>query len=305
MKNTMITLSVVLAGLVSCNSHNLDLSKVQWVPTYLDIAQKDDVRIVLLAEDYGRTTKCPGKPEDWGIVVVINDVNKIAKIQDALHTTEPDIEEMERLWDIHPDWKVSYYKYGGWEWDCWMGLYTEKILFIDDSNNGFILGCDSDGMSKKVRFCGGSSEKLYEIIADPNFWDVIFQDEKGLKDIGIVDINWLPTFEDFECKGTEDIKILVFLEDDADEPENCTEIGRITDPQKIKEFMDVLDEDLKEPVSEGKIVNMAIINKENQGLIRKMTWDYTNKRVHSYQHYSERAFKILEELEIISSEKRP
>lgn len=299
---------MILVNVASCNSYNSDLSKVQWVPTYLDIAHEGNVRTIILTYDSydGVAADCSEKPEDWEVTAKINDSNKIAEIQASLQAAKPDTEEFERWWKDHPDWKANYYKYGGGEGECGSDYYTEKMLFIDDVNNGFILSFDADSMSKKVRFCGGSSKKLYEVIRDQNSWNIIFQeDEIGLKDIGISDINWFPTFEDFKCKGTEDIKMLIFLEDDANKPENCTELGRITDPQKIKEFMGALGENVKEPGWEGKIVKMAIINKKNQGMIRKMAWDYANKRVLSFQQYSEKAFKILEELKIIKNKKGP
>ena len=304
MKRTIIISSVILVSVASCNLYSSDLSKVQWVPTYLDIARKDDVKTILLVIDTGITATCPGKPEDWSVEAVVNDSNKIAKIKGVLQTAGPDMEEWESWWKQHPDWKVNYYKYGGEEGECWKN-YMSKMLFIDGSNRGFILGFDADSMSKKVDFCGGTSEKLFEVIEDQNSWNSVFDisDEIDINDVGITGIEWLPTIEDFECNGTKDIKVLIFLENDANEPENCAELGRITDPEKIKEFMKALGENVKEPGWEGKIVKMAIINEKNQGMIRKIALDYTNKKVLSFQHYSEKAFGILKELKIIKNEK--
>jgi len=278
MTRTMLVASLMILNLASCRSNNLDLSKVQWVPTYLDVAREDDVKMIVLLWDYGATANHSGSIEDWDEVERITEPAKIKEIQKALETAEPDESE---------------------SW-CYR-IFEIKMAVINKSNQGLIMGLEPDDMSRKVYFCGGHSKELFEILPDLDLWEA-----NDTNDIDLSKVQWAPTFEDFferEGEQEESIKMLVFLENDANKPENCTELGRITNLQKIEEFIEVLDENIKGPGWEGKVVKMAIVNKKNQGLILKMAWSYTNKRVLSYQRYSERAFKILEELKIIDNEK--
>ena len=52
MTRTMLVASLMILNLASCRSNNLDLSKVQWVPTYLDVQHVLDDIIDIIPESY-------------------------------------------------------------------------------------------------------------------------------------------------------------------------------------------------------------------------------------------------------------
>ena len=199
---------------------------------------------------------------------------KIREVQKALESAEPQ---------------------GGW---CGCVLPI-KMAVINKKDQGLILDLELDDMSKKVYFCGGYSKRLFEILPDLDL-----RQTNDTNDVDLSKIQWAPTFSDF-AREEQSLKTLIFLENDAEKNEDCTELGRIDKPEKIKEFIEVLNETIKpEGGWCGRLIKMAVINRRNHGIAFKMGLDYRNRKVEFDVYHSEKAFEILCEYGIIKPPKK-
>ncbi|HEY4760274.1 MAG TPA: hypothetical protein VIH42_06825 [Thermoguttaceae bacterium] len=111
-------------------------------------------------------------------------------------------------------------------------------------------------------------------------------------------VRWAPTFDDVARK--DNIKMFVFLYDDAEEIKDCTEFARISDPEKIKRIQEALE--MASPDTLGGcawLTKMALIDEKHQGLILKFGWDDKSKKVEFIGGYSEELYDLLVEYGVI------
>jgi len=111
-------------------------------------------------------------------------------------------------------------------------------------------------------------------------------------------VRWAPTFEDIV--RLHDIKMLIFLYDDAEEIKDCTEFGRITDPEKIERVGVAISNSQRDTLPEACLgTKMALIDEKNQGLILNFCWDDKSKKVEFTCGYSEELYDLLVEYGVI------
>ncbi len=111
-------------------------------------------------------------------------------------------------------------------------------------------------------------------------------------------VRWAPTFED--VGRHHDIKMLIFLYDDAEEIKDCTEFARITDPEKIERLRVAISQSQRDTLPEGCLgTKMAVIDGQNQGLILNFCWDDKSKKVEFTCGYSEELYDLLVEYGVI------
>lgn len=125
---------------------------------------------------------------------------------------------------------------------------------------------------------------------------------------------WTPTMEDVLDKP--DIKMIIFFREDpmlqGKVVDRLEEIGRLTDPAKVENVMESIEEYSKVCGEEDDCAHMymwptwmGVVNKNNQGLLINVGWNHINERVEWWGRYSNQLYEVLVEYGIIKPPKQP
>jgi TPR repeat protein len=135
----------------------------------------------------------------------------------------------------------------------------------------------------------------------------------GQKNFDLSQIQWAPTMEDVMDEPR--IKMLVFFNEghmhEGKGIDRFEEIGRLTDPVKIKKVMEKIEdanvceyEDGCAQIFMGPTW-MGVVSKDDQGFLINVGWNHVKERVEWWGRYSKQLYDILIDYGIIQPPKNP